>query len=89
MAIRQASQKTPLTAKYLKSKNIFFFPYFGMAIAKSSTDASQKKEKRMYGDNLTELLKYCAENENFCLLCCRTRTDVVVRHNCCQECDMV
>ena len=56
---------------------------------RASIDASQKKEKRMYGDNLAELLEYCDENENFCLLCCLTRTDVVVRHNCCQECDMV
>jgi hypothetical protein len=54
----------------------------------------------MHEDNLAELLEYCDENKNFCLLCCRTRTDVVVRHcrtrtdvvvrhSCCQECDMV
>jgi hypothetical protein len=28
---------------------------------RASIDASQKKEKRMYGDNLAELLEYCDE----------------------------
>ena len=43
----------------------------------------------MYEDNLAELLEYLDEDENFCFLCFRTRTDVPVRHNCCQECDIV
>jgi hypothetical protein len=60
-----------------------------VVVAKPSTDASQRKKEKMYEDNLAELLEHCAENENFCLFCYRTRTDVVVRHNCCQECDMV
>jgi len=56
---------------------------------RASIDASQKKKKRMHEDNLAELLEYCDENENFCLFCRRIRTDVVVRYNCCQECDIV
>jgi hypothetical protein len=38
---------------------------------------------------LAELLQCFEKDENFCFLCFRTRTDVPVNHNCCQECDMV
>ena len=57
-----------------------------MAIAKSSTDASRRKEKKMYEDNLAEFLKYCDDAEDFCAICLRKLPDVRVAHNCCEKC---
>jgi hypothetical protein len=57
-----------------------------MAIAKSSTDASQRKEKNMYEDNLTEFLKYSDDVEDFCAICLRKLPDVRIVHNCCEKC---
>ena len=57
-----------------------------MAIAKSSTDSSQRKEKNMYEDNLAEFIKYCDDVEDFCAICLRKLPDVRVVHNCCEKC---
>jgi hypothetical protein len=58
-----------------------------MAIAKPLTDASQKKEKKMYEDNLAEFLNYCDEEEDLCAICLCKLPDVRVINNCCQQCD--
>ena len=58
-----------------------------MAIAKLPTDASLRKEKEMYEDNLAELLKYCDEEELFCGICPCKLPDFRVVNNCCQQCE--
>ena len=58
-----------------------------MAIAKSSTDASQRKEKKMYEDNLAEFLNYCDDAEDFCAICLCKLPDVRVINNWCQQCE--
>ncbi len=58
-----------------------------MAIAKSSSDASQRKEKKMYEDNLAEFLKYCDDAEDFCAICLCKLPDVRVINNSCQQCE--
>ena len=58
-----------------------------MAIAVPPTDASYRKEKRMYEDNLAEFLNYCDEEEDFCAICLCKLPDVPVINNCCQKCE--
>ena len=58
-----------------------------MAIAKPLTDPSQRKEEKMYDDNLAEFLKYCDEEEDlFCAICLGKLPEVPAVSGICQDC---
>ena len=58
-----------------------------MAVAISPTYASWKKEKSMYEDTLAGFMKYCEEEEDFCVICFSKNSHVKVENNCCQRCE--
>lgn len=40
----------------------------------------------MYKTDFDKLSEQCDDEERFCVICLRIRTDVPVTHNCCYEC---